>query len=76
MLTNFSFIQLADPQFGLFADRSGKTDEEISAAAKRGQILKKKHPKLLDLPMRRDCSHLQLNKFNDQIRLSWLFLAT
>ena len=41
MPTNFSFIQLADPQFGLFADRSGKTDEEISAAAKRGQILKK-----------------------------------
>ena len=75
MLANFSFIQLADPQFGLFADRSGKTDEEISAAAKRGQILKK-HPKLLDLPMRRDCSHLQLNKFNGQIPLSWLFLAT
>jgi len=41
MLTNFSFIQIADPQFGLFADRSGKTDEEISTAAKRGQILKK-----------------------------------
>ena len=41
MPTNFTFIQLADPQFGLFADRSGKTDEEISEAAKRGQILKK-----------------------------------
>ena len=34
-------MQLADPQFGLFASSSGKTDEEIDAYAKRGLIVKK-----------------------------------
>ena len=43
MSTNFSFIQLADPQFGLFASYSGLTDEEIDAHAKRGVIVKKTH---------------------------------
>ena len=41
MAANFSFVQLADPQFGLFASSSGKTDEEIDAYAKRGLIVKK-----------------------------------
>ena len=43
MSTNFSFIQLADPQFGLFASYSGLTDEEIDAHAKRGVLVKKTH---------------------------------
>jgi len=40
-MSNFSFIQLADPQFGLFASSSGKTDEEIAAFAERGLLLRK-----------------------------------
>ena len=41
MTTDFSFIQLADPQFGLFASSSRKTDEEIATFAKRGSIIRK-----------------------------------
>ncbi|MEE8047065.1 MAG: metallophosphoesterase [Dehalococcoidia bacterium] len=40
-MSDFSFIQLADPQFGLFAGSSGKTDEEIATFAERGIILRK-----------------------------------
>jgi 3',5'-cyclic AMP phosphodiesterase CpdA len=40
-MSNFSFIQLADTQFGLFASSSGKTDEEIAEFAERGLILRK-----------------------------------
>jgi 3',5'-cyclic AMP phosphodiesterase CpdA len=40
-MSDFSFIQLADPQFGLFAGSSGKTDAEIAAFAERGLILRK-----------------------------------
>ena len=40
-MSDFSFIQLADPQFGLFAASSGKTDAELEAFAKRGLILRK-----------------------------------
>ncbi len=40
-MSDFTFIQLADPQFGLFAASSGKTDEEVEAFAKRGLILRK-----------------------------------
>jgi 3',5'-cyclic AMP phosphodiesterase CpdA len=38
-MSDFSFIQLADPQFGMFASSSEKTDEEIAALAERGLIL-------------------------------------
>ena len=41
LTTDFSFIQLADPQFGLFASSSRKTDEEIATFAKRGLIIRK-----------------------------------
>ena len=41
LITDFSFIQLTDPQFGLFAESSGKTDQEIAALAKRGLIIRK-----------------------------------
>jgi 3',5'-cyclic AMP phosphodiesterase CpdA len=41
LTTGFSFIQLADPQFGLFASSSRKTDEEIATFAKRGLIIRK-----------------------------------
>ncbi|MCZ6539462.1 MAG: metallophosphoesterase [Chloroflexi bacterium] len=41
MTTDFSFIQLADPQFGMFASSSGKTDEEIAALAERGLMIHK-----------------------------------
>jgi 3',5'-cyclic AMP phosphodiesterase CpdA len=40
-MSDFSFIQLADPQFGLFAGSSGKTDEEIAGFAKRGLTIRK-----------------------------------
>lgn len=40
-MSDFSFIQLADPQFGLFAASSGKTDEEIAVFAERGIKLRK-----------------------------------
>lgn len=40
-MSDFSFIQLADPQFGLFAGSSGKTNAEIAAFAKRGINLRK-----------------------------------
>ena len=40
-MINFSFIQLADPQFGMFAYMSRKTDDEIAAFAKRGLIIRK-----------------------------------
>ena len=40
-MSNFSFIQLADTQFGLFASSSGKTDEEIAEFAERGLIHRK-----------------------------------
>jgi 3',5'-cyclic AMP phosphodiesterase CpdA len=40
-MSDFSFIQLADPQFGLFAACSGKTDAEVAALAERGLILRK-----------------------------------
>lgn len=40
-MSNFSFIQLADPQFGMFAGSSGKTDKEIAAFAERGIRLRK-----------------------------------
>lgn len=40
-MSDFSFIQLADPQFGMFAGSSGKTDAEIAAFAERGIMLKK-----------------------------------
>ncbi len=40
-MSDFSFIQLADPQFGLFASSSGKTDAEIAAFAERGIKLRK-----------------------------------
>lgn len=40
-MINFSFIQLADPQFGMFASMSRKTDDEIAAFAKRGLIIRK-----------------------------------
>ena len=37
---NFSFVHLADPQFGLFADSSGKTVEEIVSFAARGLMVR------------------------------------
>ncbi|MDA1280797.1 MAG: metallophosphoesterase [Chloroflexi bacterium] len=40
-MSDFSFIQLADPQFGMFASSSGKTSEEIDAFAKRGLTIRK-----------------------------------
>jgi len=40
-MSDFSFIQLADPQFGLFAGSSGKTDKEIAAFAERGIHIRK-----------------------------------
>lgn len=40
-MSDFSFIQLADPQFGMFAGSSGKTDEEITGFAERGLMLRK-----------------------------------
>jgi len=40
-MSDFSFIQLADPQFGLFAASSGKTDAEIKQFADRGIKLRK-----------------------------------
>ena len=40
-MSEFKFIQLADPQFGLFAMSSGKTDKEIAAFAERGIKLRK-----------------------------------
>jgi serine/threonine-protein phosphatase CPPED1 len=40
-MSDFSFIQLADPQFGLFSASSGKTDAELAAFAERGLILRK-----------------------------------
>jgi 3',5'-cyclic AMP phosphodiesterase CpdA len=40
-MSDFSFIQLADPQFGMFAGSSGKTDAEIATFAERGLIIKK-----------------------------------
>jgi predicted phosphodiesterase len=40
-MVNFSFIQMADPQFGMFAGSSGKTDKEIAAMAERGNRIKK-----------------------------------
>ena len=43
-MTNFSFIQLADPQFGMFASVSRKTDDEIAAFAKRGLMIRKTKP--------------------------------
>jgi len=41
LITDFSFIQLADPQFGMFAGSSGKTDEEIADSAERGLLISK-----------------------------------
>ena len=38
---SFSFIQLADPQFGMFAGLSGKTDAEIATFAERGHTIRK-----------------------------------
>lgn len=35
-MTEFSFVHMADPQFGLFAASSGKTPEEITTFLKRG----------------------------------------
>jgi 3',5'-cyclic AMP phosphodiesterase CpdA len=40
-MSDFSFIQLADPQLGLFAEASGKTNAEIAAFAERGMMLRK-----------------------------------
>ena len=40
-MSEFSFIQLADPQFGMFASSSAKTDQEIAAFAERGIIIRK-----------------------------------
>ncbi|MBN4064637.1 metallophosphoesterase [Dehalococcoides mccartyi] len=40
-MSDFSFIQLADPQFGLFAASSGKTNAELAEFADRGLILRK-----------------------------------
>ncbi len=40
-MSDFTFVQLADPQFGLFAASSGKPDEEIAAFAERGLIIRK-----------------------------------
>ena len=40
-MTDFSFIQLADPQFGMFASSSSKTDAEIADLAERGLIVHK-----------------------------------
>ncbi len=37
---SFSFIQLADPQFGLFARFSGQTDEQIAGYRARGLNIK------------------------------------
>ena len=37
---NFSFIHMADPQFGLFADSSGKSPEEIASFAARGLMVR------------------------------------
>ncbi len=35
-MTPFHFIQLADPQFGMFASLSGKTEEEITEFRRAG----------------------------------------
>ena len=43
-MTDFSFIQLADPQFGMFASVSKKTDAEIAAFAERGLMIRKTKP--------------------------------
>jgi len=40
-MTDFSFVQLADPQFGMFASSSSKTDAEIADLAERGLIIRK-----------------------------------
>ena len=40
-MSDFTFIQLADPQFGLFASSSGKTAAEIASFAERGIMLRK-----------------------------------
>lgn len=40
-MASFSFIQLADPQFGMFAGFSGKTDAEIASFAERGYTIRK-----------------------------------
>lgn len=40
-MSDFSFIQLADTQFGLFASSSGKTDAEIAKFAERGLVVRK-----------------------------------
>lgn len=40
-MSEFSFIQLADTQFGMFAGSSGKTDEDIAGFAERGLALRK-----------------------------------
>ena len=40
-MSDFSFIQLADPQFGLFSGVSGKTNAEIAAFAERRIMVSK-----------------------------------
>jgi len=46
--SNFFFIQMADPQFGLFSHFSGKNDLDIKNLQKR-DIFIKKTPKIYDL---------------------------
>ena len=41
LTTDFSFIQLADTQFGMFASSSNRTDAQIAALAERGLIIRK-----------------------------------
>lgn len=40
-MSDATFIVLADPQFGMFASSSGKTDEQIREAAQRGVNLRR-----------------------------------
>ncbi|HIF72678.1 MAG TPA: hypothetical protein EYQ61_09015 [Dehalococcoidia bacterium] len=40
-MSDFSFIQMADPQFGLFAGSSGKAVKEIAEFAERGIFLRR-----------------------------------
>ena len=41
MSSSFHFVQMADPQFGMFADMSRHTDEEIAARRARGLNVRK-----------------------------------
>ena len=39
-MSEFTFVQMADPQIGLFAASSGKSPSEIAAFANRGLMIR------------------------------------